>query len=147
MNTIFIRALRVPALVGVYDWEKQGPQTLELDLEIGLASSKSFASDDLRDTIDYDGVSQRITRELAARRFELLEALAEHVAEIVVNDFGAKWVKLSVAKMGVVPNTSHVGVRIERQASAVEARAAISRAYVESLKMISVSTDSKAKVE
>ncbi|MGA8055313.1 MAG: dihydroneopterin aldolase [Burkholderiales bacterium] len=133
MNVIFIRALRVPALVGVYDWEKQGPQTIELQLEIGLRSGKSFLSDDLNDTIDYDELCQLITRDLAARRFQLLEALVEHIADRVINDFGAKWVKLSAAKLGVVPNTHAVGVQIERHASAIEARAAISRAYAQAL--------------
>jgi dihydroneopterin aldolase len=133
MNVVFIRSLRIPALVGVYDWEKAGPQTLELELEIGLKSGRSFVSDDLRDTIDYDELCKTITRDLAARRFQLLEALAEHVADRVVNDFGAQWVKLSVAKLAVVANTHAVGVRIERHSSAVQARAAISRAFAQTL--------------
>jgi dihydroneopterin aldolase len=135
MNVVFIRSLRIPALVGVYDWEKQDPQTLELDLEVGLKSGRSFASDELADTIDYDELCRTITRDLATRRFQLLEALAEHVADRVINDFGAEWVRLSVAKLAVVANTHAVGVRIERHASAVQARAAISRAFAQSMQV------------
>jgi dihydroneopterin aldolase len=114
MDTIFIREFRVDAWVGIYDWEKLKPQTLELELEIGMASSAAGKSDDIHDTIHYGQIVERFTAELAAHRFGLLEALAEHLAGIVTGEFKASWVRLSVAKLGHIRNVRKVGVTIER---------------------------------
>ena len=85
MDTIFISDLRLDILIGVYDWEKQVPQKVQLDLEIGLPGRKA-GSDKLGDTIDYAAVVSRIEAALADNRFGLLEALAEHIAGIVTKE-------------------------------------------------------------
>ncbi len=114
MDTIFIREFRVDAWVGIYDWEKLRPQTLELEVEIGIPGDAAGKSDDIRDTVHYGQVVERFTAELAQHRFGLLEALAEHLARIVTEEFRAPWVRLSVAKLGHIRNVRKVGVTIER---------------------------------
>ena len=114
MDTIFIREFRVDAWVGIYDWEKLRPQTLELEVEIGIPAKGAGKSDDIHDTVHYGQVVERFTAELAERRFGLLEALAEHLAGIVTGELGAPWVRLSVAKLGHIRNVRKVGVTIER---------------------------------
>ena len=114
MDTIFIREFRVDAWVGIYDWEKLRPQTLELEVEIGIPGSAAGKSDDIHDTVHYGQVVERFSAELAQRRFGLLEALAEHLAAIVTGEFKAPWVRLSVAKLGHIRNVRKVGVTIER---------------------------------
>jgi len=114
MDTIFIREFRVDAWVGIYDWEKLRPQTLELEVEIGIPGSAAGKSDDIHDTVHYGQVVERFTAELAQHRFGLLEALAEHLAAIVTGEFKAPWVRLSVAKLGHIRNVRKVGVTIER---------------------------------
>ena len=115
MDTLFIREFRVDAWVGIYDWEKLRPQTLELEAEIGIPDKGAGRSDDIHDTVHYGQVVERFTAELAERRFGLLEALAEHLAGIVVGELGAPWVRLSVAKLGHIRNVRKVGVTIERR--------------------------------
>jgi dihydroneopterin aldolase len=115
MDTIFIREFRVDAWVGIYEWEKQRPQTLELEIEIGIPGTGVGRTDDIHDTVHYGEVVQRITAELADRRFKLLEALAEHICAIITGDFKAPWVRLSVAKLGHIPRVRKVGVVIERR--------------------------------
>jgi len=44
MNTIFIHDLRLDTKVGVYDWERQLPQTVRIDVDIGLPSTRPFMS-------------------------------------------------------------------------------------------------------
>lgn len=114
MDTIFIREFRVAAWVGIYDWEKLRPQTLELEIEIGIPGTAAGRSDDIGDTVHYGQVVERFVAELAERRFGLLEALAEHLAAIVTGEFNAPWVRLSVAKLGHIRNVRKVGVTIER---------------------------------
>ena len=115
MDTIFIREFRVEAWVGIYEWEMQRAQTLELDIEIGIADPRAGQSDQIGDTVHYGQVVERVVKELGEKRFNLLEALAEHVCALITGEFGAPWVRLSVAKLGHIRNVRRVGVTIERK--------------------------------
>ena len=117
MDVIYISELKADVNLGVYTWEKSLPQTVEISLELAIPDRKVGASDNLSDTIDYAAVAQRIRKELAERRFELLEALAEFIAQMLLNDFGAPWAKVNVAKIGMIRNAKRVGVIIERRKS------------------------------
>ncbi|MBL8519304.1 MAG: dihydroneopterin aldolase [Betaproteobacteria bacterium] len=118
MDTLFIRDFRADAWIGLYAWEKLAPQTLSLELTVGLDTHAAGASDDLGDTIDYGAVIERIRADLKDRHFKLLEALAEHVAHVVLHDFGAGWVKVSVAKLAHLRGVGQVGVTIARNRDA-----------------------------
>jgi dihydroneopterin aldolase len=118
MDTIFIREFRVDAWVGIYTWEKLRPQTLELEIEIAIPGSAAGKSDDIHDTVHYGLVVERFTAELALKHFGLLEALAEHLAGIVIGEFKAPWVRISVAKLGHIRSVRKVGVSIERSRAA-----------------------------
>jgi dihydroneopterin aldolase len=114
MDIIFLRELKVETLIGVYEWEKRVPQTLQIDLEIALPDSRASQSDDIRDALNYADIVRDIQRALASRHFNLLEALAESIAEILLNDFKSPWVKVSVAKLNAIRGSRMVGISIER---------------------------------
>jgi dihydroneopterin aldolase len=114
MDTIFISELRLEMLVGVYDWEQQVSQKVQFDLEFGLHDAKAAKSGLLSDTIDYAAVVARLEESLKGRHFGLLEKLAEHVAELVMRDFKAPWVRVSVTKLAPLKNVKRLGVTIER---------------------------------
>ena len=114
MDVIFISELRLDILIGVYDWERQVPQSVQFDLEIGIPNRRAAHSDRLADTIDYAAVTRRIESSLRENRFGLLERVAEHVAEMIEREFGAPWVKVSVAKLSPLKNVKRLGVIIER---------------------------------
>ena len=115
MDHIFIRTLRLDTLIGFHKRERIVPQTVQLDLEIGIANSAVFDSDKVADCIDYDKVTGRIRDLAASQRFNLVEALAERIARIVLDEFGASYAKVSVAKLGVLRHAGLVGVQIERR--------------------------------
>jgi len=117
MDVIYISELKADANLGVYTWEKSLPQTVEISLELAIPNRQVGASDNLSDTIDYAAVTKRIRKELSERRFELLEALAEFIAQMLLNDFGSPWAKVNVAKIGMIRNAKRVGVIIERRKS------------------------------
>lgn len=116
MNTVFIRGVEVRAVIGVYAWERTAPQALRLDLEIALPDAKACRSDRLEDTVDYAQVVERVREELARKQFALVEAAAERVAQIVLGEFGAHRVKVSIAKLGFMPGVAELGVTMERRA-------------------------------
>jgi dihydroneopterin aldolase len=113
MDAIFITDLRVEMLIGVYDWERRVPQTVQLDLEIGIPDGHP-RSDRIRETIDYAKVIHRIQASLREERFLLVERLAEHLAALVMTEFKAPWVKVSVSKLAVEKDVKRVGITIER---------------------------------
>lgn len=92
------------------------PQTVVLDIQMGVSTASAGASDDIRDTIDYAVVTERLRNELSARHFNLLEKLAEFVATLILEDYAAQWVRISVAKLGMMKGVKRVGVIIERSA-------------------------------
>ena len=116
MDFIFIDDMRVDAHVGIFEREKIAPQTLEISLTFGVPD-EAAQDDDISKTIRYDAVIERIRAELAERHFNLLETLGEYVIGLLLNEFGAPWVKISVAKIGIMKGVRRVGVQIERSRS------------------------------
>ena len=114
MDIIFIEELRLKTWIGIYPREKLMPQTVELSLQIGISTASAGASDDIRDTVDYAKVVDRLRQELQERHFNLLEKLAEHIATLLLEEFAAQWIRVSVAKLGMLPDVRRVGVVIER---------------------------------
>jgi dihydroneopterin aldolase len=114
MDIIFLRELKVTTLIGIYEREKIVPQTLQIDLDIALPNSRACTSDDINDALDYADVAQHIQTVLSEGHFSLLETLAEHIAQIILKDFNAPWVKVNVAKLQAIRNCKMVGISIER---------------------------------
>jgi len=114
MDRIQIRDLRIDVLIGIHKRERHVPQTVSIDLDIGIPGETVFASDRVADTIDYEQVSIRIKALGAERHNKLVETLADRIAKLLMDDFKAPWVKVSASKIGILPNAKFVGVAIER---------------------------------
>ena len=114
MDAVIIRELRVEALIGIHKRERHVPQTVSIDLDIGLPGEAVFASDRVADTIDYEQVSIRIKALGASGHFRLVETLADRIAKLLTDEFKAPWVKVNASKIGILPNAKFVGVSIER---------------------------------
>jgi dihydroneopterin aldolase len=114
MDVVFIEDLRIETVIGIYDWERKIRQTVALDLEMAFDNRKPAASDRIEDTLDYKKVAKRLIAFVEESHFELVETLAERCAEIVLNEFGVRWLRLTLAKPGAVTGSKAVGVIIER---------------------------------
>ena len=114
MDIIFLEQVSVQTKLGVPDWERLTPQTIILDIEIGYDLSKPCQSDAIEDTVDYSTVVNRIRAALKENSFKLVEALAEHVCQLILQEFKAESVKIKVAKPGILPGLKALGVTIER---------------------------------
>ncbi len=90
------------------------PQTVQLDIEIGLPASRAGATDRVEDTIDYGKVVTALEAGIQQKHFDLLEAFAEYIAQLIRTDFGAPWVRISVTKLGMMSHIKRVGLTIER---------------------------------
>ena len=114
MNAIFIHDLKVETRIGIYDWEQRLAQTLRLDIELGLPSDIVFTSGDFADALDYSAVVKRLQAFAADHPHQLMERFAAAVADILMGEFGAPWVKVRVAKLAPIAGVKELGIVIER---------------------------------
>jgi dihydroneopterin aldolase len=114
MDIIYIRDLRIDALIGIYGWERQIRQTIVLDLEMATDIRKAAATDSIEDTLNYKAVAKRLIDFVSHSEFQLVETLAERITEIVLTEFSVPWVRLELNKKGAVRGARDVGIIIER---------------------------------
>lgn len=114
MDIIFLQEVKVETRLGVPEWERLLPQTIVLDIELAMPHSRSCQTDAIEDTIDYGQIVARIRQTLTESSFKLVEALAEHVCQLILTEFGTPWVKVRVGKPGIMPGVKQLGVVIER---------------------------------
>ena len=114
MDIIFIRELKIKTLIGIYPWERKVAQAIQIDIEIALPTSKACQTDNFEDALDYASIIKRINESLSQKQFSLLEALAEHIAQIILIEFKAPWTKVNVAKLSMIRDVKKIGISIER---------------------------------
>lgn len=116
LDQIFIEGLRGETVIGIHDVELHRPQPIVIDVHAGVPRSIACSTDRIGDTLDYGVLRERLHRLLAEHRVQLLEAFAETVADIVLDEFGAQWVRVKVVKPKKFDDVEAVGVTIERRA-------------------------------
>lgn len=116
MDTVFIKKLCIDTVIGVYEWEKSIQQRLELDLALNCDTRQAAASDDIRQALDYSVIAAEVTELVQREPIELIETVAERVAEFLLQNFATSRVQVTVSKPGAVPTAETVGVCIEREA-------------------------------
>ena len=114
MDIVFIEALEIDTVIGIYDWERTITQKVVLDIEMAFDNRRPAASDDIVDTLNYKDVSKRLIAFVGESNFGLVESLAERCAAIIREEFGVAWVRLKLSKPGAVTGSRAVGVVIER---------------------------------
>ena len=114
MDILYIRNLKVDAVVGIFSWEKRIRQPLHLDLEIALDIRKAAATDDIQYALDYKTVSTRLTQFISQSEWHLIETLAEKIAALLMAEFGVTWLRLKLSKPAALPSADSVGLMIER---------------------------------
>jgi dihydroneopterin aldolase len=114
MDKIFIRALKTEAIIGIFDWERQVKQTVLIDIEMSADIRRAALTDSIGDTLNYKGVAKRVLAFVEASQFHLVETLAEHIAMLILEDFGTEWVGIVLSKPGAVRSSRDVGVALER---------------------------------
>ena len=83
---------------GVFDAEKRDGQPFVIDLALGLVSSLAAASDDLHDTVDYGSLVTRVKAAVESDPVDLIETLAQRIADICLLDGRVEWAEVTVHK-------------------------------------------------
>jgi dihydroneopterin aldolase len=120
MDKLLIQDLRVPARIGVYQWEKCIYRKLSIDIEMAVDIKSCVKNDDITLATDYANIVQSVTDFIQESQFSLIETLAEHLAQWLISKFGIYWLKLRVTKLGIFPQVKAVAIEIERSSSAFD---------------------------
>ena len=115
MDKVFIRGLVTRVTVGIFDWERRIKQKIVFDIEMATDNKRAAETDSINDTLDYKKISKAVVQFAENSDFQLVETLAEAVAEMVIRDFSVSALKLTLNKAGAVSQARDVGVEIERQ--------------------------------
>jgi dihydroneopterin aldolase len=117
MDKIFLSALNVECIVGIWEWERRVKQRVVIDLEMATDIRKAAASDHIDDTIDYKKVAKRVLAFVGESQYQLVETLTENIAKVIITEFGVSWVKVRLNKQGAIRFARDVGILIERTAA------------------------------
>lgn len=115
MDKVLIKDLLVRGIIGINDWEREHPQDILMNIEIEVDLSKAGASDNLEDSINYRTVAKRVIAHAETAKRFTVEALAEDLATICLDDPSAQAVRVRVEKPGALRYAKSVGVEIERR--------------------------------
>lgn len=114
MDIVYIRDLRVDACIGIYDWERKIRQQITIDLEMGWDNRPAAETDDIQYTLNYKASAKLVAAYVRESEFQLVETLAERIAELLIKEMKLPWVKVSLGKPVAVSGSREVGVIIER---------------------------------
>ena len=114
MDIIFLQDMKVETIIGIWDWERKVRQTVSIDLEMSADIRTAAASDSIDHTLNYKSVAKRVQAFVAESSFQLVETLAEKIAQIVLDEFDVAWVRVRLNKPGAIRGAKGVGILIER---------------------------------
>jgi dihydroneopterin aldolase len=119
---VFLRNLVLPAAIGVYAHEHGRTQRIRVNVDLGVTddgavglSRASVGRDDLARVVDYAVVADRVREIVAAGHVQLVETLAERLAEACLEDRRVRVARVRVEKLDVLPHGASAGVEVERR--------------------------------
>ena len=121
-DRVMISGLRVRCIVGVNDWERLVPQEIEMDIALHASLRRAGQTDHIEDTVNYRTIAKGAAEAAEGSKFRLVEALAEEVARVCLEEPRVQAVSVTVRKPGAVRGAEWVGVQISRARADFRAR-------------------------
>jgi FolB domain-containing protein len=119
MDHVFISGLAARGIIGINDWEREKPQEILINLDLFGDLSKAGKSDDLKESFNYSIISKKALNLAESAHRYTVEALAEDLANLCLEEPGVRKVRVRVEKPGAVRFSRSVGVEIEREKGVV----------------------------
>ncbi len=114
MDKVIIRDLVARGIIGINDWEREKPQEILINIEIGTDLRQAGQTDDIQHTVNYRTIAKKTLRHAETAARQTVEALAEDIAQICLSEPGVHRASVRVEKPGAVRFARSVGVEIER---------------------------------
>jgi FolB domain-containing protein len=114
MDKVIIKNLLARGIIGVNDWERKRAQNILINLTLFTDTRRAAETDDINDCVNYSTMSKKIFAHAESANRETVEALANDLAKICLEDQNVQKVIVRVEKPGAVRFSESVGVEIER---------------------------------
>tara|TARA_B100000029_G_C17560758_1_gene953264 strand:+ start:184 stop:615 length:432 start_codon:yes stop_codon:yes gene_type:complete len=111
---IFVRDLVIKCSIGVYKREKTNPQRVRINLDLTLQGPQEALNDSIQNTVCYAEITSGIAKIATKRHINLVETLAERIADMCLTYTSVQIVQVKVEKLDVLKHAGSVGVEIER---------------------------------
>ena len=115
MDKVIIKDLAARGVIGINDWERKVLQDILINVVAFTDTHAAAASDDIRDCVDYKVLSKKLLSHAESATRLTVEALANDLARLCLEDPQVQKVIVRVEKPGAVRFSASVGVEIERQ--------------------------------
>ncbi len=113
-DTVFVHELKIETIIGIWGWERKIRQIVSIDLEMGADIRRAAETDSIDDTLNYKAISKRVQQFVAESDFQLVETMAEKIADLVLQEFKVPWIQVRVSKPGAIRGAKNVGILIHR---------------------------------
>ncbi len=110
---IFLRDYRKTIEIGAFQEERQILQEIVISIDVTLAEKARADDDFVDDILSYDVLVNAVEDNLAAHRYDLLEALAEDIAAQILREKAADSVEIEIQKLGRVDGA--LGIHMKRK--------------------------------
>jgi len=117
VDTVFVRALTIEAILGVHPWERENVQPVRISFAMTTDVRQAAQTDRIEHAIDYSAACTRVAALAREGKFQLVETLAEHVAQLLLREFPVQRVRVEVEKPAAIAAADSVGVSVERRRS------------------------------
>jgi len=115
VDSVFIRQLIAPTIIGVFDAERDQPQSLLVDIDMRCDMQLAQQTDDIANALDYSLVRREVLKFCAQSQYQLLETLAHRLADHLQQRFDVDHLSIALTKKpGDMPDCAGVGVVITR---------------------------------
>ncbi|MDX1705973.1 dihydroneopterin aldolase [Pseudidiomarina sp.] len=115
MDKVLVEGLQVNAFIGVHDWEHEREQPLVIDLEMDWDNARAARTNDLADALDYSTLSEAVVKLVQSQPWQLIETLAEAIAERILQDFNLPRLQVKIGKPQAIVAARQAAVVIVRQ--------------------------------
>ncbi len=114
MDRVFIKDLLVRGIIGINDWERKTAQDILINITVFTDTRRAGKTDDLADSVNYRTLAKRVQSHAETAARFTVEALANDLAALCLEEKGVSKVVVRVEKPGAVRFSASVGVEIER---------------------------------
>ena len=114
MDKVFIKDLHVQGILGIHDWERVTPREIIVNVTLYTDTRRAARTDNISGCVDYSAMAKKIRAHAESAARMTVEALANDLAGLCLEEPRVRKVVVRVDKPGAVPETASVGVEVER---------------------------------
>jgi FolB domain-containing protein len=114
MDKVVIKNILARGIIGIREWERDLPQDILINIDVYTAVRKQDAPDNISECVDYSKLTKKVIHHSETAKRFTVEALADDIAQICLEDRRVLKTTVRVEKPGAVRFAESVGVEIER---------------------------------